>query len=680
MKKHKIACGVACSAVAGMLLFSNAAIASVNPPKLLAVTHVGQNFGEYRRTVMFYEINDLTAAFDKTGNNGYVDGSLTYAKPLFAVFPGYERDSPPSADPNDPLFTLGNYEEISAITFNPANGMMYMASYDSGTAGDVDPFRDTEGVMDLYQFNILEIYRHHLSTNNDRGTIYAPRYYPDYEDTPFGEFGKEAGHRGTNMPIDYLGGWDDVNLHQTGPIRKIGELARNDAGSFFKHQLVYVNPQTLLFLDEPRLDDVDPAHDPLTDDSRIAMWSRISTLAGLAPGTQNADNEGGYNGQTAESWTSSTLARIVMDFDGAGNPVGNSEARNMTIVEWDGVLGVWVVEGDMPVSADDVAFFEIDLAGGTAAKKEVRLGSGSPAFPTGFGLQDPDHPENNGQALHVFTDSEGNLVFVQNNFFKSTTFGDPDRAPGVTTREILDYDALDSNASGNNEIVVGGWDFSGPITGQVNVTTEGRFIVYDKGEKHLYILDARFTSGDEATNKPVFVVDADPTSPTFGTVLHEWSSVIDAFYENHTNGIVAFGDMTGDGRVNTLDIDALVDAWKGTDDLLKEQFDLTGDGTATKADVDDLIEFLLGTAYGDVNLDGKVDDLDLAVLQANLGTSGGYGDGAVALGGRVDLRSAFVLFENYGFDNSPAAATIPEPASLTLLGLGGLALLRRRRA
>lgn len=680
MKKTLIARTLMATAVAaGSLVTTEAAVASLNPTKLLAVSHVGQNFGEYRRTVMFYEINDLTSAFDKTGSNGYVDGSLTYAKPLFAVFPGYEDSIVFDSDPSAPF--EGNYEEIGAITFNPANGMMYMASYDSGPAGVVDDAGDTQGVMDLYQFDIFSIYQQHKASGNARGTIYAPRYYPDYEVVGTETFGFERGHRGSNMPIEFVGGWDEVNGHQTGPIRKIGELARNDAGNFFKHQLVYVNPETLLFLDEPRVDDGDPSHNPLTDDSRIAMWSRISTLAGLAPGSQNADNEGGYNAQTAESWTSSTLARIVMDFDGAGNPVGNSEARNMTIVERDGVLGVWVVEGDMPASADDVAFFEIDLANGTAAKKEVRLGAGNP-FPTGFNLQDPDHPENNGQALHVFTDSDGNLVFVQNNNFKSTTFGDPNRAPGITTREVLDYDGADSDGSGSNEVVVGAWDFSGPITGQVNVTSEGRFIVYDKGEKHLYILDARFTSGNEATNKPVFVVDADPTSATFGTVLFEWSSVIDAFYENHTNGIVLFGDMTGDGKVTSLDIDALVDAWKGTDALLKEQFDLTGDGTATKDDVDVLIEVILGTAYGDINLDGKVDDADLAIIQANLGFAGGYGDGSVSLSGTVDLYSAYLLFKNYGFDVTSTATSVsavPEPASLSLLALGGMALLRRRR-
>ncbi|MCC5828610.1 MAG: choice-of-anchor M domain-containing protein [Phycisphaeraceae bacterium] len=78
---------------------------------------------------------------------------------------------------------------------------------------------------------------------------------------------------------------------------------------------------------------------------------------------------------------------------------------------------------------------------------------------------------------------------------------------------------------------------------------------------------------------------------------------------------------------------------------------------------------------GDANLDGVVDDLDLAIVQANFGQLvSGWSDGDFTGDGRVSLRDAFILSENY----SPISMTmIPEPVSLAVLGLGALVLMGR---
>jgi hypothetical protein len=81
---------------------------------------------------------------------------------------------------------------------------------------------------------------------------------------------------------------------------------------------------------------------------------------------------------------------------------------------------------------------------------------------------------------------------------------------------------------------------------------------------------------------------------------------------------------------------------------------------------------------GDANGDGVVNVGDLGILAGNYGTLTGAtwemgdfnGDGAVNVG---DLG---ILAGNYG---STAAASVPEPATLSLLGMGILALLRRKR-
>lgn len=84
---------------------------------------------------------------------------------------------------------------------------------------------------------------------------------------------------------------------------------------------------------------------------------------------------------------------------------------------------------------------------------------------------------------------------------------------------------------------------------------------------------------------------------------------------------------------------------------------------------------------GDLNLDRSVDDDDLAVLQANLGQAGGWGDGDFSGTGTVSLYDAYLLFTNYG-TSLPAPTSIspiPEPGSLALITLGSLMLLSRRR-
>ncbi len=91
-----------------------------------------------------------------------------------------------------------------------------------------------------------------------------------------------------------------------------------------------------------------------------------------------------------------------------------------------------------------------------------------------------------------------------------------------------------------------------------------------------------------------------------------------------------------------------------------------------------------GLLLGDANGDGKVDLSDLNIVLNNLGTttslrSNGNFDGAAT----IDLTDLNDVLNNLGTSSSPSvsetlASAVPEPASLSLMAIGGLLVTRRR--
>ena len=125
-------------------------------------------------------------------------------------------------------------------------------------------------------------------------------------------------------------------------------------------------------------------------------------------------------------------------------------------------------------------------------------------------------------------------------------------------------------------------------------------------------------------------------------------------------------DGLPDDLVNATDIDALLGAIQN--DSSDPLFDLNADTMVDGADAATLFD-ILGTQFGDANLDGQVNAADLAVWQTNYGSSGGWAAGDFNGNAVVDGRD-FLIWQRYaGFTGGLLAEVIavPEPTSAALL-------------
>jgi autotransporter-associated beta strand protein len=84
---------------------------------------------------------------------------------------------------------------------------------------------------------------------------------------------------------------------------------------------------------------------------------------------------------------------------------------------------------------------------------------------------------------------------------------------------------------------------------------------------------------------------------------------------------------------------------------------------------------------GDIDMSGEVNAADYFYIDFNLDTAGGgWGAGDLDYSGETNSADYFYIDFNLGMsEGAPMGTSIPEPATLVLLTLGGLAVIRRKR-
>ena len=151
-------------------------------------------------------------------------------------------------------------------------------------------------------------------------------------------------------------------------------------------------------------------------------------------------------------------------------------------------------------------------------------------------------------------------------------------------------------------------------------------------------------------------------------------------------GDPGFGDLSHDADFGTSGGSGVffIDYVNGVGDLITNWTLASGDelfgnnGPLQYVASEDKAEFQVSPA-GDCNLDGVVDDADLSLLLAHWNEdvtgdpNGGCGKGEFNAAAPVDDSDLSLLLSNWA-----GAGAVPEPATLALLAVGAVALIRRR--
>ena len=176
-------------------------------------------------------------------------------------------------------------------------------------------------------------------------------------------------------------------------------------------------------------------------------------------------------------------------------------------------------------------------------------------------------------------------------------------------------------------------------------------------------------------------VDSQTTTPmTLEACGRDYGAVLSGFTSNFALDSLIIGQDTA-GRTKLTDAYDNQPSWTGKDAVYVRNLEINAgsqldlNGFNLYYLVDGVPRAFTGTVLsGDANMDGIVDQADYTRWYNNYGSIAGWTSGDFTGDRLVDQADYTVWYNNYG----AGGAGVPEPATLALLGVGALAVLRRR--
>lgn len=288
-------------------------------------------------------------------------------------------------------------------------------------------------------------------------------------------------------------------------------------------------------------------------------------------------------------------------------------------------------------------------------------------------------------------DTDFDVIYVQN-------------ADGTGLKAVLDLKVASSTDDGTT--------FTSDLTGTVMIDGNVKQVDYadlvetidGSGDITSSLLRVKVIDGDDMISIHANPIQStDPLPAAFGKSAEGyWGTLASRMVVTTVPGDV--GAVAGevvpapDDVCNDVDIDLMFAAVNGGSNNLL--FDLNGDGVvnqtdnvADPGDVDLLVWTMVdtdlvpnGTQFGDSDLSGTVDFNDFSILAFWYNDPGGWAKGDYDGDGMVAFNDFSILAFYYGQGApvlpgppAPAGVPVPEPTTMTLLAIGGLALVRRRR-
>lgn len=634
--------GICVAVVALVAVWSSLApVAKADPTGgFIAVINNDGTFADSRRTVQYFAADD------------FVEGMIQTATPLFSVFVGWDD---PLASPNP-----SNFEDIEAITVDPATGDTYILAFDStsaGAVGTVNSNGETNGTFDLYKVPFSTVY-------NDWDTNY--RGHDVRTETLVKGPAPHSDSANVNN-IDYVtygagpehsalaGQFSTSHSNQVilpGAAVKIGEIARNDftgTTDFFDFSLEFIDAQTLFLIDDA-LEATSTNPQNKENDHAFRVVRQLATSPGAADhstlvdrgGPPENDNwDGGWDRLTTESWESELTQLVNLDSVGHSEPMSMSQLYDAG----GGVRGFWVTERDFftaPAVADYNENGVADAADYTVWRDNLGFTGGTPGEVPGDGTTTGD--------LDGIPD--GNVTEDDFLFWRAH-FGEGAQGTGDSVA-FLTIDGS-GNATGYRTINDGSPNSfytisDDPATSPFTFDGKANNVFVDQDTGDLIIVESGFFDNDD-TGDGLHDVDQEPgvlrVSVDYDDageiVLGTWEDKVflDPDKDPGATG-VAFGSYSTYDSVND-----------------KVYFFQPGFGSETPSYVTDLHVLDLTTGLTESYLNVVT---DLLVFP-----------------GSFDDDVAF--FTLGGIGAGSGAAAVPEPASLALLAMGliGLWGVGRRR-